>query len=171
MNFKSTGVGRIIEGRSVRLLVAAPPRSGKTTFFATNLIPAYKRQNPTKTVGYFTWSHLVSREYANLHRLDCYPAGVDVALTGRGFDLVIIDQPYHSWYADNDSVVQAGINLVSRGDSVIVVHERYRQNDLIGRLRNEPNFEYHAFKAENDDQRRSEDVERWNALYLQEPTR
>jgi predicted phage terminase large subunit-like protein len=87
-------------------------------------------------------------------------AGVNGPFTGFGFHILIIDDPYKNraevesgavrsrvwdWYHD------VAMTRVEPGGAVIVIHTRWRDDDLIGRLVKEEGYEYLNLPAIDDD--------------------
>jgi len=81
-----------------------------------------------------------------------FAASIDTGVTGRGFDVIIIDDPLSAQDASSDTarnnVIQAyesmlasGLDNPARG-AVIVVHQRLHENDLTGHLLPQGNWHH-----------------------------
>ncbi len=70
-------------------------------------------------------------------------AGVDGPMTGRGFDLLVVDDPIKNWQEANSAVMREHLwewwrstarTRLEPGGSIIVVATRWHEDDLLGRL-------------------------------------
>ena len=86
--------------------------------------------------------------------------GVDGELTGRGFDLMIVDDPIKSRAVAESATQREAIygwftsdafTRLSPSGSIVVVHTRWHPDDLIGRLTDDPDWQGEAIKAIDDD--------------------
>lgn len=161
---------RIVEG-GARLIVNAPPRHGKSSFishwvptwfldwfperrvilasYGADLANAWSRKvrdefllNPQ------TWTKLKGDSKAvstweTEKGGGMVAAGVGGPITGRGGDLVIIDDPHKNWEEATSAVYRAKVidwyksTLYTRlepGASLIIVQTRWHENDLTGYL-------------------------------------
>lgn len=170
--------------KKVHLCLSAPPRHGKssTIFF---LIAQFLLKNPTCKVAYCVYAANVAEERNIDHiLLACRQAGVDIdekrmrrdvwktkqgggvwargvggSLTGLGFDLIIVDDPYKN-RMEAESATAATIQAwfssvagtrITPGDltSFIVTHTRWAPGDMIGQLSALPLYKYLNFPAIN----------------------
>jgi len=90
--------------------------------------------------------------------------GIGGSLVGRGFDLCVIDDPHKSWEEAHSTRKRNRVidwyrsTLISRsepGGSIVVVHQRWHENDLTGFLMNGDDAEWDQISlpmiAEPDD--------------------
>ena len=129
-----------------------------------------------------------------------YAAGVGSAITGRGADLLIIDDPHSEQDAMNSQALERTYEWyrsgprqrLQPGGSIIVIMTRWNEKDLTGRLLNAQKevkadqweiIEFHASMPSGDpvwpEYWKLEDLEsvkasiplsKWNAQYMQNPT-
>jgi predicted phage terminase large subunit-like protein len=171
-------VARLLErarrGEIVRALVFAPPRHGKSELFL-HAIPWWLAEHPEHTVGYITYGAQFSeaqsrkaREYAaasgfvarpdfdtvgewrNAQFGGCVATGIDGPTLGKGFHLLIIDDP-HKNRVEAESPRQRDLvhdsfkgtleQRMEPGGSIVVTHQRWVDDDLIGRLKTEGGWE------------------------------
>jgi predicted phage terminase large subunit-like protein len=153
--------------RPIRVLLSVPPRHGKS-YTVMYMIAQYLMRNPTKRIAYITYGDKLSVEFSRKIRGFCQQAGVELStnvksaahwettaggsvsaigihgtITGKGFDLVVIDDP-HKDRVDTESetvrnnvfetCTSAGLSRLEPGGSCIVIHTRWHPDDLIGRL-------------------------------------
>lgn len=155
-----------------RLIVCMPPRHGKSELVDV-WTPLWRLDlDPTKRVMLTTYGAEFAEEWggrvkelAHTHRRKLqlrvkrdsdaksrwrttqggglYTAGVGGALTGRGADLLIIDDPHKNWEEANSKVYRDRIwnwwlttarTRLEPGGSVIVVMTRWHEDDFVGRL-------------------------------------
>ncbi len=170
LNLISDVVATIAEG-PLRLIVSMPPRHGKSEMLSHWTPVWYLANNPKGRVGLAsyaadfasTWGRKVrdtvgrtpdlgislSRDRTRAHDWELQQgggmmtAGVGGPLTGRGFDLLIIDDPIknraeanspthrkHLW----DWWTSTARTRLEPGGSIIVVQTRWHEDDLVGRL-------------------------------------
>ena len=152
----------------VRLLLSAPPRHGKTELIA-HLIAMYLARYPDRTVAYISYAADLSEEKSRRIREYCMRAGVEMsphvraasgwktlhgggldavgiggALTGKGYNLIVIDDPFKNRQTAESIIERANIfefctstalTRLEPGGSVIVTHTRWHPQDLIGVLK------------------------------------
>lgn len=165
---------KILKGESVRLLCSTPPRHGKTETLL-HFAVRYLLGNPTRRIAYITYEaglaeskSIIARRIADRALLEfgekntqsCwstseggefYSVGVGGPLTGKGYDIIIIDDPIKNaveassqttrervfdWFA---SVV---MTRLEPNGSIIVNMARWHQDDLIGKLQRLGGWEY-----------------------------
>jgi predicted phage terminase large subunit-like protein len=110
---------KISKGKGGRLIVNMPPRHTKSEFAC-------------KAKGRWETNH--GGEY--------YAAGVGGSITGRGADLLIIDDPHTEQDAMSDSAMERAYEWYSSGPrqrlqpggNILLVMTRWAQDDLTGRL-------------------------------------
>jgi hypothetical protein len=161
-----------VSGRSPRLIVNMPPRHGKSELIS-KWTPAWFLDNfPTKTVinaGYGTqfaeeWGRKVRNITAQhqeqlRYRLSVdskaagrwnttdgggmYATGIGGAITGRGADLLVIDDPVKDHKEANSLVSRDTVwdwycntarTRVMPGGAIIILMTRWHEDDLVGRL-------------------------------------
>lgn len=154
-------------GKSLKLAFSVPPRHGKS-YTLLHFIALYLLRHPHKKIAYVTYEqgfseqqtqiayqimraagikesgHTVNRKYWLLRQGGgLKTASVQGPLTGQGFDLVIIDDPF------KDNVEATSLRIRERiwmwfnnvantrlepNGSMVVVHTRWHPDDLIGRI-------------------------------------
>jgi predicted phage terminase large subunit-like protein len=158
---------RARRGERVRALVSAPPRHGKTELIL-HAIPWYVAGRRSATVAYVAYgaqfAHGKSRlargyareagfdfspdfdtiaEWRNRSGGGCIATGIDGPLTGKGCDLLIVDDPHkdrveaespHARDLVEDWFRGTGLTRLEPGGSAIVFQQRWVADDLIGRL-------------------------------------
>ena len=156
-----------MEREPLRLCISVPRRHGKTEMILHGLAWWFMR-HPEKTAAYISYSAEFAEEKstrlrdlaqrAGLLLKDdsrkksawltpmgggLFATGVGGPLTGRGVDVLVIDDPHKNREeadskASRDTVsdwfTSTGISSVEPGGSVIVCHTRWNPDDLIGRL-------------------------------------
>jgi predicted phage terminase large subunit-like protein len=166
-------VARLFErsrrGERVRALVSAPPRNGKTEL-VLHAIPYYLEARPDRTVGYVSYGaqfaegkSRLARDYArnagfNFHpefntvgewRNDqfggCVATGIGGPLTGKGLDLLVVDDPHKDRVEAESPLLRdrveewfrgTGLTRLEPDASVIVFQQRWHPDDLFGRCEN-----------------------------------
>lgn len=154
-------------GGSARLCVSVPPRHGKSEtllhFIAWLLVwhPRARILYVTHTKTFAVKQSKAARRLARLagvrisdesNRADEWETtegggltarGIDGDITGRGFDVILVDDPVKGRKAAESSVLREALyewftnDVVTRltpTGSVVVVHTRWHVDDLIGRL-------------------------------------
>jgi len=171
--------------KPIRLLISAPPRHGKSvTIF--HYILWWMWRNPNKRVLYVGYSaDFVKRQSAIMKRhaesagylhprlgrnVDNWSLkngsqvsfrGIDGAMTGLGFELIIVDDPYKNRGEAESAIVRQSImdawssSILTRLEpkgSIICSHTRWHMDDLLGRLSQSSDYTYYNFPAlgEND---------------------
>lgn len=158
---------RARRGERVRALVSAPPRHGKTEL-VLHSIPWYLAGRQTDTVAYVAYgaqfAHGKSRfarayareagfqfspdfdtiaEWRNQRGGGCIATGIDGPLTGKGCNLLIVDDPHkdrveaespHARDLVEEWFRGTGLTRLEPEGSVIVFQQRWVSDDLIGRL-------------------------------------
>lgn len=137
-----------------------------------------------------------ANEWATMQGGGMQTAGRNGAFTGKSANLLILDDPFKNWQEADSKLIRdkvfefyraAAYTRLAPGATIIIIHTRWHQDDLIGRLLddNTENWEYIRFQAISDDSkalwpaRYSLDELRakektlgsylWNALYQQSP--
>lgn len=159
---------KIQSGEIKRLMIFEPPRHGKSEE-ASRLFPAYYlSRNPNKTVGLTSYAaelaHSLSRDARDNYRRagmevrddvsaardwltmrggGMWSAGVGGAITGRGGDVLIIDDPIanaedaYSQTMRNNAIRWWESTFYTRlepGGAIILIQTRWHMNDLAGYL-------------------------------------
>lgn len=189
----------VADRQEIKVVVHAPPRHGKTET-ALHAVPLWLLRNPKLSIAYVTYgselSYSKSRDARDLARaagvrLDpeaqgigewrtveggrFLATGVKGALTGQGFDVILVDDPYKNRLeaesaAHRDRVwdLWTGnvINRLEPGGSVVVFATRWHPDDLSGRLIQQ-GWRYLRLPAIRDDGRPLW-PERWTLEALQE---
>jgi predicted phage terminase large subunit-like protein len=165
-------VARLLEraraGEQIRALVFAPPRHGKSECFL-HAIPWWLEARPADTVAYITYGAQFSEaqarkargyaaangwvphpkfdtlgEWRNPEFGGCVATGLDGAVLGKGFHLLLVDDPHKNRPEAESPRMRAEVleffdgTLVQRmepGGSIIVTHQRWHDEDLIGTLK------------------------------------
>jgi predicted phage terminase large subunit-like protein len=157
----------LVEERALRLLIACPPRHGKSIALMHAAV-WFLMRNPSKTVCIATHSQALASAFSRQARQIAEAAGLSLSkdsrsvkewrttmgggflavgvgagLTGRGVDLMIIDDPIAD-REDAESAIVMGklwdwwgsvaMTRLQPGASCIVVHTRWSSGDLQGRL-------------------------------------
>jgi hypothetical protein len=176
--------------------VSVPPRHGKSDTLLHYVAWLLLRQ-PTARILYVTHTAPFARKQSRDARKLARLAGVRIAIdgsnrqdeweteeggglvargiggeiTGRGFDIIIVDDPVKSRAVAESKVRRDqlfewfGSDLITRltpQGSVLVVHTRWHVDDLIGRLVDEKDFDRVNIRAvaENDNNGEPEDARR-----------
>jgi predicted phage terminase large subunit-like protein len=158
-----------VRSAPIRLLLSVPPRHGKT-FCLLHLMAMRFIQNPKISVAYITHSEpfaiIQSRKVRDICQSagvqlnnsvasgtywetknggSFYASGVSGGAMGRGFDLLVIDDPYQDMSDLDSPLTREGVQdmfdakLKSRiepGGSIVIIHTRYHPEDLIATLWN-----------------------------------
>jgi len=173
LNLISDAVAAIEEGPK-RLIVSMPPRHGKSELLSHWTPVWYLANNPRGRIGLAsyaadfasTWGRKVRDTVARTHGLgislsrdrtrahdwelaeggSMMTAGVGGPFTGRGFDLLIVDDPIKNRAEANSPTHRNHIwdwwtstarTRLEPGGSIIVVMTRWHEDDLVGRLLSE----------------------------------
>ena len=179
----ATAFEKVISGETPRLLVAVPPRFGKSMIGSVALPAWVHGRQPGAKIICASYGDQLARGFAQKTRdvmtsnefLAVFPnSGLDqggIALeelrtvskgyrlttsvggvvTGKGANLIIIDDPMKAVEAESDQVRQTVYDwlkgsLMSRFDpggvgKMIVIMQRLHQDDLIGRLKDDGGWE------------------------------
>lgn len=162
----------VAAGRTRRLLVTMPPRHGKSYLVSVWFLVWWLNLRPSARIilaSYeatfaASWGRLVRnlvREHADSLRVRLAPdssasnrwhtsadghmvtAGVGGAITGRGADLLIIDDPIKNWQEAHSATRRQAVwewwlstarTRLQPGGAVIIVLTRWHMDDLAGRL-------------------------------------
>jgi predicted phage terminase large subunit-like protein len=174
------------EYERVRALISAPPRHSKTETLSHGIVWVLRR-NPAMTIGYVSFEATTAEEKSrnmrdiaqragielrkDSHSVSTWrtpqgggviAVGIDGPLTGRGVNLLVVDDPYRGRDAAESIVKRAHVNdwlsgtamsRVEPGGSVIISHARWHVADIIGELSEiEPRrWEYINLPAINPD--------------------
>ncbi len=156
--------------RPVRLLLSVPPRHGKS-YTVMHLITQYLAKRPGGRVAYASYGDHFAWDQSAIIQRFCIDAGIELSKslrstrhwqtangssvraagingewTGKGFDLVIIDDPHKSRAETESAITRDKVyngwlsDLRTRLEpdaSVIIIHTRWHNDDLIGRLSKE----------------------------------
>ena len=174
LNMISDAVSEIAE-RPLRLIVSLPPRHGKSELLSHWLEVWYLANWPDKRIGLASYAHgfaatwgrkvrntirdnpeigvEISRDQSIGHNWQTseeggmMTSGVGGPFTGRGFDLLIIDDPIKNRLDANSPRIRQRIwdwwtstarTRLEPGGSAIVVMTRWHEDDLVGRLLDPP---------------------------------
>lgn len=190
--YLSDVIGRLVVRGNARLIVSLPPRHGKTSLISQWLPAWYMELFPTRFVLLGMYEAKIARNYSRKVRatlrdepdstielneesqaVDFWhtiedggmsSAGVGGPFTGKGGDLIVIDDPIKNWEeAMSETYRQRVIDWfesvvytrLSPGGSLIVVMTRWHEDDLIGYLLRERKEEWThirlpAIAEEND---------------------
>jgi predicted phage terminase large subunit-like protein len=161
-------------GKEQRLCITQPPRSLKSVFTSVIFAAWYLGHNPGKMILCVSYSHVLATDFSRLFRgivtskwyRELFPAvelvkdndtecitsngggrltvAVEGSLTGRGADLIIVDDPIKAEDAQSEKVRRSvnewfGTTLLSRlndkrSGAIIVVMQRLHEDDLAGKL-------------------------------------
>lgn len=159
---------RVVAGDLRRLIVTMPPRHGKS-LLGSRILPAYfLRRHPDKWVGLNSYSADLARTFSRSARDHfaatggeirddagavthwettagggMWAAGVGGPITGKGFDLGLIDDPIKNAEEANSEVIRAKqkdwyqSTFATReepGGAVVVTMTRWDEDDLVGWL-------------------------------------
>lgn len=158
---------RARRGERVRALVSAPPRHGKTELLLHS-IGWHLDANPYDTVAYVSYGaqfaqskSRLARDYALNAGFDAHPefftvaewrnrrfggcvaTGIDGPLTGKGFNLLLLDDPHKDRIEAESPLLRdrveewfrgTALTRLEPGGSVIVFQQRWHTDDLVGRL-------------------------------------
>jgi predicted phage terminase large subunit-like protein len=184
-------VEQVVRGDIKRLLIAIPPRFGKSLLCSVALPTWMLGHDPSYKIVCASYGDELSRDFATLSRnilqsrryQELFPGtrlthgggaigrlettaggyrfstSIGGALTGKGADIVIVDDPLKakdaitSQVARDDAFSWITGTVMSRFDSpadgaVIVLSQRLHTDDLIARLRDEGGWELLAVPAE-----------------------
>jgi hypothetical protein len=163
-----------------KLCVSVPPRHGKTEtllhWFAWLLLryPGIRILYVTHTASFALKQSKAARKLAKTagvqlsdesNRADEWETesggglvarSIDGDITGRGFDIVVVDDPFKNRQAAESALQREAIYQAFKQDiytrltpqgSVVVVHTRWHVTDLIGRLVKELAFEHLNIRA------------------------
>lgn len=158
-----------------RIAISVPPRHGKS-FFTSQWLPAWFLSNwPHKRVilttyeanfaatwgrrvrniikdkgdelgTYLSGDSTASNNWATTEEGGMVTAGVGGPITGKGGDLVLIDDPHKNWQEAQSETIRKTIQewfdstLYTRlepGATIVVLHTRWHEDDLIGYLKRE----------------------------------
>lgn len=162
----------VVDGDLRWLICNIPPRTGKTNLITIRLPVFWLERNPTHGVILGSYGGGLAADFAQesmkIYKLRNpqyiesesrekwtntfggfeYPIGVGGGVTGRGAELILVDDPIKSWA---EATSKAYMDLVwywflndlrkrRNNDSVpiIIVHTRWSDDDLTGRLMNSP---------------------------------
>lgn len=172
---------RLDEG-GARIIVNGPPRHGKSELISVNIPPWYLEHHPDKSVVVASYGNALARDFGQKVRdqLRNNPrvgiklredadaagkwltpqgggmttVGVNGPITGRGFNLGIVDDPIKDWKEANSRAYRKGLVTWFTGifeqrcepdASIIINMTRWHKNDLTGYLlKNFPNDWVHV---------------------------
>lgn len=158
----------------IRVCVSVPPRHGKSDT-VLHFVAWYLSQYPRATILYVTHTATFALKQSKTARRLAREAGVQLSeesnradewettsgggltargvdgeITGRGFDVILVDDPIKSHKVANSALLREGMfswftedvftRLTPTG-SILVVHTRWHVDDLIGRLVSAIKFE------------------------------
>lgn len=167
----------------VEFCFSVPPRHFKS-FTIFHAVAWWWKQDPTLKIAYITFAKDTANEQLNEARRIIQRSGVRLGgrsrqdlietahgglfkgeglrgqLTGRGFDIIIVDDPHGSREEAASGVIRRRVvdgfwadiytRQLPRGTSVFVVHTRWHPDDLIANLQ-EAGWEYTNLPAVDDD--------------------
>lgn len=167
-------------GERVRALVFAPPRHAKSQTLL-HAIPWWLLARPRDTVGYITYgaqfaagqsdiartiaasvafpfspSFNTREEWRSAHGGGCVATGIDGAVLGKGFNLLIVDDPHKNRVEAESPRMRAQVQDLFKGTllqrmepngSIIVTHQRWVDDDLIGALQREGGWDSYSLPA------------------------
>ena len=156
---------------SVYRLVSTPPRHGKTELLL-HAIAWLLQKDPSKTIGYMTYSGDLAKSKSRRARHMALKAGVQLAKgskavhewrtkegggmlaaglagtwSGHGVDYAFIDDPYKGRKEAESQLIRDQVYewfentaypRLEPGSSMFVVHTRWHEDDLTGRLERHP---------------------------------
>jgi predicted phage terminase large subunit-like protein len=159
----------IVQGKATRMLWSVPPRHAKS-YSVMHLAAQMIARNPKLRVAYITYSEDLSFKHSRKIRELCEAAGVTLSkavrgagywmteaggeftaagiggsLTGKGFDLVLLDDPHKSRPEVESVLLRTRVhdfyssairNRAEPGASIVIIHTRWHSDDLIGHLYN-----------------------------------
>lgn len=175
---------RAIALGDVLLTIEAPVRHGKSYYLDWHLPAWYLGSMPTRNVGVATYEHRFSASWGqrardttdefgsnfgvaidpNVSSRDWWQTtrggsmrsmGIGGAITGKGFDLLIIDDPIKNAEQANSAVYRdahwnwlqsTALTRVEPGGVVIVTMARWHEDDLIGRIHQEMPTEWQSLR-------------------------
>lgn len=174
-------MARAAAGEEPQAVGSFPPRHAKTETIVVNGIPWYLGQHPDHTCLYVTYGATLAEGKSAMARdvarrmglrlrtdsaskskwllaegggLDA--VGRDGPITGYGYKLVIVDDPYRDRAEAESPVIRAKVNewyrstLVPRmepGCAVLVMMQRWHQDDLIGYLSADEELEFEVINV------------------------
>lgn len=173
----------VFHGKIKRLLISLPPRHGKSELISKFFPPWYLLNKPPSKIIITSYnqskamrfrSQDIYKTYRNdlkVERADFYQnskdgfvssSGTRGSLTGDGADLLIIDDPYKNHIEAYSATIRESIwdwfkstayTRMQPDGRIIIIHTRWHYDDLIGKLINDPEWEYlrlPAIAEEND---------------------
>lgn len=175
---------RARRGERIRALISAPPRHGKTEVLL-HAIPWWLRARPRDTVGYVSYgaqfahgksrmargyaaaSGFVARadfdtvsEWRNAAGGGCLATGIDGPLTGKGLNLLLLDDPHKDRIEAESVAARDRVEEWVRGTaltrlepnaSALVFQQRWHEDDIYGRLARAGGWEVVNLPAVSDD--------------------
>lgn len=172
-----------IQTKPLRLLCSVSPRHGKTDTLIRWFVWLLRR-NPRIRLAYLTFGDAMAKKKSRECRSLARDMGVELAddsqavgewstkeggglfatgreggITGRGFDVIVFDDPYKNHEeADSDIVRESVYDLwtgstrsrLEPGGSVVVNAARWRHDDLIGELSKDGSYRVINLPAMND---------------------
>lgn len=165
---------RVAQGDCRRLIIAMPPRHGKTELASLRFAPWFLGLNPTKNIIQATYAAEFAEENGRKSRAivasniyeqifsvklardskavsrwqtdkggSYYAVGVGGPLTGRGANVLLIDDPHKNRQEAESSVMRERVwdwfastayTRLEDNGAVIVIMTRWHEDDLVGRL-------------------------------------
>jgi predicted phage terminase large subunit-like protein len=200
---------KAVSGKSGRLIINLPPRHGKSEFLSKYLPAWFLGTYPDKRViltsyessfaqsfgrnvmgllkeSYDVFEQKIEKNHGASadfgiegHKGGMYAIGAGGAITGKGADLLIIDDPVKNdaeamsqTYRDNvyEWFKATAFTRIEPGGSVIIIMTRWHEDDLAGRLlKDEPDkwtlLNMPAIAEENDILGRAEGEPLWSQRY------
>ncbi|MBL4766294.1 MAG: phage terminase large subunit [Rhodobacteraceae bacterium] len=178
---------QVEKGLIPRLIVVMPPRHGKSELVAKRFIPWFVGRDPYRQVAFATYNEEFSKDtgrdvksimesarYAQVfpgsrlrtksaHVLETTEGGRTVfvgaggALTGRGADLLVVDDPIKDAEEAESPTIRekrwewftkvAMTRLMTLNSAVVIVMTRWHEDDLVGRLTDPTNPCYDKIEA------------------------
>lgn len=173
----STALRRVAEGKCKRLIIAMPPRHGKTELASIRFAPWLLARRPQASVIAATYAQDFADELGRKARAvmgsaayrclfqhsmlapdnravsrwqtnaggSYYAVGVGGPLTGRGADVLLIDDPHKNREEAESAVMRERVwdwfrstayTRLEKDGAVVVIMTRWHEDDLVGRLLN-----------------------------------
>ena len=192
LRYISDKIQAAITKAGARIIVSMPPRHGKSEFLSHWLPTWFLDLNPSKRVMLASYGDALAKDFGAKVRAELadnplawakpggdfrqatdwhtgegggmLSAGVGGSITGKGGDLILVDDPHKDWEESQSPTYRRRVKswfdatLYTRGEpgaSIIVLMTRWHQDDLVGYLLNEhaDDWEYIRLPgiAEQDD--------------------
>jgi predicted phage terminase large subunit-like protein len=177
----ATALEKVARGEIRRLLVAIPPRHGKSLLSSVSLSTWMLGRDPSAKIICASYGDALAKDFAHQSRdlmlsesyRQIFPnsvlestaldelrttakgyrlaTSVGGVITGKGADIVILDDPMKAADAHSESARNTAYDWIKHGvmsrfddpakGALIVIMQRLHQDDVMGRLRDEGDFE------------------------------